>query len=935
MNLRSFIAANPSSDGYGDEWYFDTMNGLLDRWAYSHVQFLRKRFQEATGGKGEKELDKKGFFKLFAELQEMPKAVAESAFRMFDTDNSGRLNFREFCCALALCCHLMSSTDEKIRFVFDMFDTNDDGLLSANDLQLLLEAAFQRTPGVSNNGEVDERDVAKKQQEIMELKEELLGSGGQHLTFERFQGWAQNNLESLNNLLHTFQIVPSPERERAIMEEILSRHKTLQDGSTWYCISHKWLQVWKAHAGWTGPSPGRRVQGSLGGGHSSSSSSSAGALALPMVGVQHSSSLVGSQLSGSHSMGPSIGGAGDLAAYTQGHTPSSSSSSPPPHSHASAGSAGFGRNPSGAVLGTTSSISGNNNNKGIGSAVAVTASLSDGMGARDSAGRRIDMALLGEEEGTDEVMAIMREIGMGHGGHGHHHHISGGRPPEIDNTDLEGEHKGELKMNLVEHLDYELIPEEMWHKLMEWYGGGPAILRKVICMGEDQQPQVELYPPLVLVVVAGENGQLLPQFSRRFFISRQSSLAEVLQMLADKLNKTAERSRLWHRVKGEQWRVVSSMSMTLEEFLEGKVWDAGAFLLETQRSTGEWPRDTLGTPHQHQQSDASGDEAWPPALLSERDLQRHFEVGDRVEAQSGITGEWMRGTIVDVILRDQRSAPKEVKVHYDSTVYKCDEWISTVSERLAPLDTHTSATAASSTAPGSGGGTELSAPPIRGATGMNNLGNTCFLNSTIQCLANTPLMKEYFLSSQYLKDINDRGTNCKGRLAEEFGSVVQELWAGKTAALTARNLKRTIDQFAPHFAGYEQHDAQELLAFFLDGLHEDLNRALPLAIASRSGRDAGANTPKLFNRSKPRSATLTLTPTTPKRGRPAWKDTKASELSNGNSSSSTTANASTASNNNYSSGNNTAINNSASVNGGVGPAASSPSGTDCSVPALF
>lgn len=56
------------------------------------------------------------------------------------------------------------------------------------------------------------------------------------------------------------------------------------------------------------------------------------------------------------------------------------------------------------------------------------------------------------------------------------------RPPEIDNSDLEGEHKGELRMNLVEHLDYdaclhymssckaleELIPEEMWLRLVEW-----------------------------------------------------------------------------------------------------------------------------------------------------------------------------------------------------------------------------------------------------------------------------------------------------------------------------------------------------------------------------------------------------------------------------------------------------------------------------------
>lgn len=34
----------------------------------------------------------------------------------------------------------------------------------------------------------------------------------------------------------------------------------------------------------------------------------------------------------------------------------------------------------------------------------------------------------------------------------------------------------------------------------------------------------------------------------------------------------------------------------------------------------------------------------------------------------------------------------------------------------------------------------------------------------------------------------------------------------------------TIGRYAPTFSGYSQHDAQEFLAFLLDGLHEDLNR---------------------------------------------------------------------------------------------------------------
>ncbi|CAK4658374.1 hypothetical protein LEN26_013559 [Aphanomyces euteiches] len=113
----------------------------------------------------------------------------------------------------------------------------------------------------------------------------------------------------------------------------------------------------------------------------------------------------------------------------------------------------------------------------------------------------------------------------------------------------------------------------------------------------------------------------------------------------------------------------------------------------------------------------------------------------------------------------------------------------------------------------------------QGKTGLRNLGNTCFMNSALQCLSHTESLTVHFLNNAYQTDLNaDNVLGTGGKLATQYALLLKELWFGTASSVSPALLKRAIGTYAPQFSGYQQHDAQELLAYLLDGLHEDVNR---------------------------------------------------------------------------------------------------------------
>lgn len=114
---------------------------------------------------------------------------------------------------------------------------------------------------------------------------------------------------------------------------------------------------------------------------------------------------------------------------------------------------------------------------------------------------------------------------------------------------------------------------------------------------------------------------------------------------------------------------------------------------------------------------------------------------------------------------------------------------------------------------------------VRGLCGLENMGNTCFMNTSLQCLSNCWELTNYFLRNKYKKDINrDNPIGTKGRICKSYANLLQNLWNGTSKEYKPWNFKLVLDTTTKNFLGNEQQDAEEFLTFLIDSLHEDLNR---------------------------------------------------------------------------------------------------------------
>jgi len=115
--------------------------------------------------------------------------------------------------------------------------------------------------------------------------------------------------------------------------------------------------------------------------------------------------------------------------------------------------------------------------------------------------------------------------------------------------------------------------------------------------------------------------------------------------------------------------------------------------------------------------------------------------------------------------------------------------------------------------------------------GLNNIGATCFMNSTLQCLSQTKALANYFLYEKNKEAIRNNNIALKNKngyqLSPVFQNLIQKLWEKNGPnSFSPNTFMNTINNMNPLFKTGQAGDAKDFIIFILEQLHKELKKSV-------------------------------------------------------------------------------------------------------------